>query len=132
MRKRRSLFGLQQATGRRVFVVESPLDAARFLRYGHSAVATYGASMSVEQLDAIARTYRTIVLAYDNDRAGWDATTTVADNLRTFYGRPAMYYRYPPNTYGEDPGSLPGVQFRHAARHTLAVPPEIVRSVQGL
>jgi hypothetical protein len=132
MRKSRSLFGLQQATGRRVFVVESPLDVARFLRYGHSAVATYGAAMSTEQLDVITRTFRQIVLAYDNDRAGWDASTTVAERLRTVYGRPALYYRYPPNSHGEDPGSLPGLQFRTAATHTLGIPPETMRSLRDL
>lgn len=132
MRKRRSLFGLQQAVGARVFVVESPLDVARFLRYGYAAVATYGAAMSSDQLHAINRRYRDIVLAYDNDRAGWDATASVADQLRTVYGRPAMYFRYPPNSYGEDPGSLSTLRFRHAARDLLAVPPDIVRSLQEL
>ena len=132
MRKSRSLFGLQQATGKRVFVVESPLDAARFLRYGYAAVATYGASVSSGQLHRIANVFSQIVLAFDNDRAGWDVTATVADQLRTVYGRPASYYRYPPDSRGEDPGSLTGVQFRHAARSTLAMPPEIMRLLPDL
>ncbi len=132
MRKRRSLFGLQQAIGNRVFVVESPLDAARFLRYRHAAVATYGAAMSDDQMDVICRRFRDIVLAYDNDRAGWDATAAVSDRLRTIYGRPAFYYRYPPNSYGEDPGSLPTPAFRRGAREPLVLPPEIVRSLQEL
>ena len=120
--------------GRRptVFVVESPLDVGRFLRHGYAAVATYGASASSDQLGRIARMFSRIVLAYDNDRAGWDATASMADQLRTVYGRPVSYYRYPPNSYGEDPGSLSGVQFRHAASTTLAVPPEIMRSLQEL
>ena len=132
MRKRRSLFGLAQATGRMVFVVESPLDVARFLRYGHSAVATYGAAMSSDQLHTITRRFRDIVLAYDNDRAGWDATASVADQLRTVYGRSAMYFRYPPNSYGDDPGSLSVLGFRRAARLPLGVPPDIVHALQEL
>jgi hypothetical protein len=132
MHMSRSLFGLQQSRGRRVFVVESPLDVGRFLRYGYTAVATYGASCSSYQLDAMARTFSDIVIAYDNDRAGWDATATLAERLRTSYGRPVMYYRYPANTYGEDPGSLNGLQFRHAAAHPLGVPPEIMRSLREL
>lgn len=132
MRKSRSLFGLQQATGKLVFVVESPLDAARFLRYGHAAVATYGTSVSSGQLHRIANVFSRIVLAFDNDRAGWDATTIVADQLRTIYGRPVSYYRYPSDSRGEDPGSLTGVQFRHAARSTLAMPPEIMRLLPDL
>lgn len=132
VRKSRSLFGLQAAIGKRVFVVESPLDAARFLRYGHAAVATYGAAMAADQLKVLARSFRDIVLAYDNDRAGWDITARVADTVRTEYGRPVLYFRYPTDSYGEDPGSLSGLQFRHAANHVLAVPPEIVRSLQEL
>ncbi len=132
MRKRRSLFGLQQSTGNRVFVVESPLDSARFLRHGLSSVATYGAAMSSDQLHMVCRRYKHIVLAYDNDRAGWDATASVADQLRIIYGRPALYYRYPPGARGEDPGSLSGAQFRLAAAEPLPVPPGIVRSLQEL
>jgi len=132
IRMRRSLFGLQQATGKRVFMVESPLDVGRFLRYGYTAVATYGASCSSTQLDAVARTFSQIVLAYDNDRAGWDATGNLADRLREIYGRPAMYFRYPPGSQGEDPGSLPALAFRQAARHPLAVPPDLMQTLQEL
>jgi Toprim-like len=132
MRKRRSLFGLHQARQPRVFVVESPLDVARFMRYGYAAVATYGAAMSSDQLHMICRRFRDIVLAYDNDRAGWDVTADVAERLRTIYGRPALYYRYPPDSHGEDPGSLPTPAFRRAARSPLALPPGIVRSLQEL
>jgi Toprim-like len=132
VRKSRSLFGFQAAVGKRVFVVESPLDAARFLRHGYAAVATYGAAMSVDQLKMLTRTFRDIVLAYDNDRAGWDATARVAEQVRSTYGRPVLYYRYPPDSYGEDPGSLSGLQFSLAAKRVLAVPPEIMRSLQEL
>ena len=132
MRKRRSLFGLHQARKPRVFVVESPLDVGRFLRHGYAAVATYGAACSTDQLHRIARMFPDIVLAYDNDRAGWDATASVSDQLRTIYGRPVFYYDYPHDSYGEDPGSLNGAQFRQAASKVLIFPPEIVRSLQEL
>ena len=132
MRKSRSLFGLAQAVGKQVFVVESPLDVARFLRYDAAAVATYGSTMSKEQMRTLTRRYQHIVLAYDNDRAGWDATAHVADQLLTTYGRLPLYYRYPPDTYGEDPGSLSGVAFRTALRNPLAVPPDIITTLQEL
>jgi Toprim-like len=132
MHKRRSLFGLHQSRQPRVFVVESPLDAARFMRHGYGSVATYGAAMSDQQLHTICRRYHDIVLAYDNDRAGWDATAAVTDKLRTVYGRPALYYRYPRDSHGEDPGSLPSPAFRYAARCPLALPPDVVRSLQEL
>jgi DNA primase len=95
-------------------------------------VATYGATVNVEQLDRIVRSFSTIVLAFDNDRAGWDATTTTADRVRMLYGRPVQYYRYPPGSYGQDPGSLNGLAFRSAATRPLAVPPEIMRSLRDL
>jgi len=132
MRKSRSLFGLAQATGKRVFVVESPLDVGRFLRYGYAAVATYGSACSGHQLDTIARRFSEIVLAFDNDRAGWDATTNLAERLRVTYGRPVLYYRYPAGTHGEDPGSLSGLQFRHLAASVSAVPPDVLRTAQDL
>jgi hypothetical protein len=132
MRKSRSLFGLAQAVGKQVFVVESPLDAGRFLRYDAAAVATYGATMSKEQMRTLTRRFSHIVLAYDNDRSGWDATAHVADQLLTVYGRLPLYYRYPPGSYGEDPGSLSGVAFRTALRNPLAVPPDIITTLQEL
>jgi DNA primase len=71
MEKASTLFGLHHLLEHpRIAVVESPLDAVRLHGVGAPAVATFGASVSDEQVDLLARHYRFIVVAMDNDPPG--------------------------------------------------------------
>jgi Toprim-like len=75
VRKGLSLFGLDRELDpdKPVVVVESPLDVAVCLTHGVQAVATYGANVTADQQLAIMR-FPEVVLAFDNDTAGRDAT----------------------------------------------------------
>lgn len=70
MTKGKTLFGLHLLTEDRAMVVESPLDVVRLHGIGIPAVATFGASISDEQLTILSRNLRIIVAAMDNDPAG--------------------------------------------------------------
>lgn len=70
MTKGRTLFGLHLLSEDRAMVVESPLDVIRLHGLGIPAVATFGASISDEQLTLLSRNLRIIVAAMDNDPAG--------------------------------------------------------------
>ncbi len=69
--KSECLFGFPQlADERTITVVESPLDAVRLHGLGIPAVSTYGANVSEAQVTLLARNYRLVVEALDNDAAG--------------------------------------------------------------
>ncbi len=108
--KRDSLFGYQLLTGtQQIIVVESPLDAARFHRYGYEAVSIYGSYVSIEQVAAIAnidpRQRVTVVLAYDNDHAGHTAAYWSSSQFLGL-GVDVMYFTYPDPSRPDDPGDL--------------------------
>lgn len=70
IKKSQSLFGYNKYKGGTMIVVESPLDVARMDSVGiEGGVATYGTSVSKEQLNMIKGANR-IIFAMDNDEAG--------------------------------------------------------------
>jgi DNA primase len=105
MEKSGTLFGLhlhQHVRINTITLVESPLDAVRLDGLGIPAVASFGAWVSLEQVDLLSRHFLTVVLALDNDAPGQHATDRVEQLLRekrTFTVR----FRYG-RTRAKDPG----------------------------
>jgi len=82
-----SLFGFHNLIkGDPVILLESPLDVVRLASIGiGNAVASYGASVSEEQIRAISSFSDEIILALDNDEAGWNEARRIRDRyLRQF------------------------------------------------
>lgn len=74
MEKSTTLFGLNLFIAEpRITIVESPLDAVRLHGVGIPAVSSFGASISTEQVNLLARNFRVIISAMDNDNAGKQA-----------------------------------------------------------
>lgn len=70
IQKSKSLFGYERYASGTMIVVESPLDVVRLASVGITGgVATYGTSVSNEQLNLIKGAER-VVIAMDNDEAG--------------------------------------------------------------
>jgi DNA primase len=75
LQKSRLLFNLHRVwTSPHVYVVESSFDTIRLGQVGIAAVATLGASISVEQIDLLKRSFDEITIIPDRDAAG-DAMT---------------------------------------------------------
>jgi hypothetical protein len=71
VKKSRTLFGLRELDSTKsVALVESPLDVARLASVGVSAVAAYGAFVSLTQLRLLIEVADSIVLALDGDFEG--------------------------------------------------------------
>lgn len=71
MKKSTTVFGAQHLVSNDCLViVESPLDAARLDEVGFNAVATFGASVSYDQMRMAVEYSDSIILALDNDHAG--------------------------------------------------------------
>lgn len=63
-----------------LLVVESPLSVLRHFHHLPQMCATFGAKVTDEQIRMLQR-YQRVLLWFDNDTAGWEATKTVAEAL---------------------------------------------------
>lgn len=80
-------------------LVEAPISVVRHADLPF--VATFGAEVNKPQIDFLVRNYRSVVLWYDNDPAGWHATESVGEALSR-YGQVFAIE----NPYEGDPGDL--------------------------
>lgn len=83
-----------------VVVVEAPMTVVA-KEHIHHLEATFGATVTDKQIRLLAR-HRRVILAFDNDRAGWRATRRVGEALQAYSEVYAL--RHP---YAEDLGDLP-------------------------
>lgn len=123
-----TLFGIEllQESGGGVVVVESPLDAVYLYRLGYSAVSTMGAAVSDDQMELLIQYADRIILALDDDKAGWKTTYRLlgmhpngrADRNGTDYSAriPIWVANYDEAIGAKDPGEMP---------------PPVVRAVLG-
>jgi hypothetical protein len=127
MKRSESLFGYGAVrTGEYVTIVESPLDAARFLSHDIESVAIYGSYTSAAQLEAVSRVAKRVVLAFDNDEAGHVATA-IASRMLTNLGVDVRFFSYDVGTDGMDPGELSVDQLVDGFTNASALPPATIR-----
>lgn len=94
--KSETLFGLPQAirlAPPAVLLVESPLDVVRLATAGVPAVSSFGVAVSKVQARLLNRYFSTVVLALDNDEAGYKSAPIVTGMLRKM-GCPVLPFRY--------------------------------------
>lgn len=82
VKKSRTLFGFHEVRSKTIALVESPLDAVRLATAGISAVASYGAMVSANQVALLIDLADTVLLALDNDQEGKRQTDKIASSLR--------------------------------------------------
>lgn len=90
---------------RRFYLVEGQLDAVRLYQLGYAAAAIMGSEISKEQVDVLKATCQAsqIVLAFDNDEAGYKARKDAIQKLtKTRFAKTLGILKYP----GNDPGEL--------------------------
>ena len=132
--KRNSLFGYHMVTGLEpIIMVESPLDAARLYGHGFEAVAVYGSFVSDEQVVALTHVgthcRREVILAFDNDHAGFVASYYTASRLRVL-DIDVRYFVYDTKR-PVDPGEISVRDLLRGVRlATPAPPPEVIEAGQ--
>lgn len=104
--KKDTLFGIERAVNPTGILLESPLDVVRFHTvYGgdeYSAVASFGANVSSDQSRLLERTFDTVVLALDNDEAGYKETKRIAQYVSPRKGlRYWIYEKDDPKDLGD-------------------------------
>ena len=108
IKKSTTMFGIDRFSGGTMVVVESPLDCVKLASLGiFGAVATFGASVSDEQLQLMKRADK-LILAFDNPRidpAGAKASKDMFYRLRKA-GMEAWFFSYQSDEY-KDIGDMP-------------------------
>lgn len=87
--------------GRKAIVVESPMSVLRHYHHQPTMAATFGAKVTEYQLRLL-HEYDDVYVWFDNDDAGWNATTVVGETN-------AAYQRVwvIPSPYAADPADMP-------------------------
>jgi DNA primase len=118
--KSKSLFGfhlLQQ--GSTAIVIESPLDCPRVFSVGvEGAVSNFGAHISDHQMQMLLERCDFIIIARDNDKAGWTAARDIQQRYRGM-GRRIGFWNYGDSS-AKDPGEQSGEEIRFGASNYLS------------
>jgi DNA primase len=120
IRKSKTLFGLHVLRSDvYVTLVESPLDAMYLDSLGYPAVASFGATVSDNQMRLIIERVDELILCLDNDDAGRAATKRLLDE-KWHHRLPVQIFNYA-ELEGKDPGELtPGQIEAGMADSTIA------------
>ena len=132
--KSKSVFGFQSLRpGGTAVLVESPLDVPYLFAAGTGgAVSGYGVSVSREQVGLIRGRAGEVVLALDNDRAGWQGTGKLAYAFGTTPVRVFNYGSFTAGPFrtqvveedswdGADPGDLTAEEIAWGIEHAVSV-----------
>jgi hypothetical protein len=119
--KSTTLFGATQIREDVAYVVESPLDCARFYSAGFpGAVAICGSTMSQQQIKLISSVGR-VIAAFDNpkvDDAGMKASAQIA-SLALKYGINLSFFNYG-DSGKKDPGDLTDAQIKWGISNAIS------------
>ncbi|MFH9606841.1 toprim domain-containing protein [Streptomyces sp. NPDC017448] len=117
--KSKYLFGFHKFRGGVAVLVESPLDCLRLLSVGvENAVSSYGVAVSDWQMQLLFEYADLVVLALDNDSAGWKSAQQLKLRYRGM-GRRLAFYNYGQST-AKDPGAQSGKEIRFGVDHRLS------------
>lgn len=108
------LFGLHRAGSGRGVLVESPLDVAVLRDAGvPGGVASYGVRVSRIQLSLLAEHFQEVILALDNDQAGWHESEKLRKEFRSV---PVKFFDYEGAgvSYKKDPGEMSPLEIMQA------------------
>jgi DNA primase len=108
VKKSQTLFGLTVRPDVEAVLVESPLDVVRLAMFGITAVSSFGAFVSKEQLRLLATTYDKLWLGLDNDEEGQAQTQKIFRGLAR--QMPTKVAQYPDGV--KDPGDMTDEQIR--------------------
>jgi hypothetical protein len=129
VKKSLTLFGIDKfMTERRAILVESPLDAVRLASVGYSgmvrdegwcAVASFGAAVSDEQMQILVDQFDEVLVAMDNDKAGWISVNKIWARYRR---RLALRFANYNGIDAKDVGDMTAEQIHQAVDRSRSMP----------
>lgn len=122
-KKSATLFGLDKFKSKTAVLVESPLDVVRFADVieNPQALASFGASLSESQIDMLTMVAERLIIAMDNDKAGWVS----ARNLYRFaprFRKGIMFFHYGTSS-AKDIGEMTDSEIVRGIAKSTKVPP---------
>jgi DNA primase len=124
VRKGSTLFGIERAIETTALLVESPLDVVRFhsvVSSGVSALASFGAVVSRDQIDILCDRFDKVIIAMDNDSTGVVSAQHLAKSLPSF--RRGIFYWSYGSTNCKDIGDMTDEQILCGVDNVTAIPP---------
>ena len=113
------LFGQQAFDEPILMVVESPLDAAYIATWCDDLpvqpVATFGAQVTQRQLALLS--YKHLIVAMDDDIAGWESSERIMASDANGYSR--FQFDYGGWTNAKDPGEMTHYHLQEQVRHAI-------------
>jgi DNA primase len=122
IKMRNTLFGIERLTSKTVVLVESPLDVVRFASSfdGIQCLATFGASITREQLDLLYNVTDKLIVALDNDHAGVASAKNIFKDLPLL--RKGVFWLKYSHTNAKDIGEMTDDEIEEAVREASIVP----------
>lgn len=119
VKKATTLFGFHLLQpGSTAVLLESPPDCARLLSVGvEGAVSSFGSAVSEIQMQMLFERCEHIVIAMDNDEAGWKSAKELKERYRGM-GRRFSFYHY--TSAAKDPGEQTGPDIRFGVQHRIS------------
>lgn len=111
LKKKFSVFGINQLMDNYVIVTEGIFDALRLIQYGYPAVSVLGAQIHENQINMINELGIPVYFWMDNDKAGWDAVKKYHKDFTS----PVFISAFPPGI--KDPDELSERQVRNMLKH---------------
>lgn len=122
VKKSQTLFGADVLTTKDVILVESPLDVVRYdSEFKHpQCVASYGATLSEDQIEMLSYLCDSLVIALDNDEAGISAAKKLSKKLPTM--RKGIKWLKYSHTSAKDLGEMSKEEIREAVSDASVLP----------
>lgn len=129
VKKSLTLFGIDKfVTERRLILVESPLDAVRLASVGYggthrdqgwAAVSSFGAAVSPEQMQLLVDIADDVLVAMDNDGAGWASVSKIWSGYRQRLNLRFFNYK---GTSAKDVGDMEDDEIHRGIETALPLP----------
>lgn len=114
IKKSHFLFGLHASASDQCVLVESPLDVAVLRDAGiKGGAASYGVHVSRVQLSLLTEHYSSVILALDNDNAGWRESEKLR---KEFHALPVRFFDYF-DSRAKDVGEMTPEEIRRGAEN---------------
>jgi len=129
VKKSETLFGADRFTDSTVVLVESPLDVVRFAGATKSpqCVASFGATVSNEQIRMLSNMADRLIVALDNDDAGRAASKRLSKLLPNFR-KGILWFNYA-GTDAKDIGDMTDDQIKQGTESATIIPPWVLEKV---
>lgn len=122
IKMRHTLFGIEKFNTKTAILVESPLDVVRFASAfeGMQCLASFGASITTEQLSLIHDVSEKIIIALDNDKAGIASAKQIFKQMPLVKG--GMYWLKYEHTDAKDIGEMNNDEIWEAVTQASVIP----------